>query len=199
MARPKLFQRLELARPVIRPRSRLMAKNMQRRRHTTNYKFTGYERDAETGLDYAFARYYSSRLGRFMSTDPLAGDLTDPQSLNRYAYVYNNPSNNADPSGLYCGVGYGCNQGSGGFSYFDLETPGAGWSSYDPGDISSAFYPLLEGQPNVTPNSSSSFVNAGPIIYETSIWDLNIGSGYSAPSNPAPPTRRQQNSSQRRQ
>ena len=52
-----------------------------------NYKFTGYERDAESGLDYAFARYYNDRLGRFISGDPAPGDLSDPQTLNRYAYV----------------------------------------------------------------------------------------------------------------
>jgi RHS repeat-associated protein len=69
----------------------------------TNYKFTGYERDAETGLDYAFARYYNSRLGRFMSGDPLgsSADISDPQTLNRYAYVRNNPVNLVDPTGLY--------------------------------------------------------------------------------------------------
>jgi len=65
-----------------------------------SYKFTGYERDWETGLDYAFARYYNARLGRFMSVDPLAGDIGDPQSLNRYAYVANNPINFTDPTGL---------------------------------------------------------------------------------------------------
>jgi RHS repeat-associated protein len=67
-----------------------------------SYKFTGYERDAETGLDYAFARYYNARLGRFMSGDPLAGDVGDPQSLNRYAYARNNPINFIDPTGLQC-------------------------------------------------------------------------------------------------
>ena len=65
-----------------------------------NYKFTGYERDPETGLDYAFARYYNPRLGRFMSPDPLAGGISDPQSLNRYAYTLNNPMNFVDPLGL---------------------------------------------------------------------------------------------------
>lgn len=74
-----------------------------------SYKFTGYERDPETaygatdtGLDYAFARYYSSRLGRFLSTDPLGGSIGDLQSHNAYAYVVNNPTNGTDPSGL-CG------------------------------------------------------------------------------------------------
>ena len=71
---------------------------------STNYKFTGYERDSETGLDYAFARYYSSSLGRFLSTDPLGGSIGDLQSHNAYAYVTNNPTNGTDPLGL-CGRG----------------------------------------------------------------------------------------------
>jgi RHS repeat-associated protein len=65
-----------------------------------NYKFTGYERDGETGLVYALARYYNDRLGRFMSADPLGGDVSNPQSLNRYTYVLNNPPNLIDPSGM---------------------------------------------------------------------------------------------------
>ena len=63
-------------------------------------KFTGYRLDPETGLEYAHARYYNPSLGRFMSPDPLGGDRTNPQSLNRYAYVVNNPINYVDPSGL---------------------------------------------------------------------------------------------------
>ncbi len=72
-----------------------------------SYKFTGYERDPETtagatdsGLDYAFARYYSSRLGRFLSTDPLGGSIGDLQSNNAYSYTENNPLNLIDPSGM---------------------------------------------------------------------------------------------------
>jgi len=42
----------------------------------------------------------SDRLGRWLSPDPLAGDVTDPQSLNRYSYVLNNPTNFSDPLGL---------------------------------------------------------------------------------------------------
>jgi RHS repeat-associated protein len=66
-------------------------------------KFTGYEKDKETELDFAQARYYSSKLGRFYSTDPENyqgfSDITKPQSWNAYAYVNNNPCRYTDPSG----------------------------------------------------------------------------------------------------
>jgi RHS repeat-associated protein len=62
--------------------------------------FTTYERDSESGNDYAIARYDISRLGRFSSPDPFAGSVSDPQSLNRYAYVRNDPIDLVDPLGL---------------------------------------------------------------------------------------------------
>jgi hypothetical protein len=52
-------------------------------------------------LDYAFGRYYEHLLGRFISADPVGGDATNPQSLNRCAYVLNNPIRFTDPSGLH--------------------------------------------------------------------------------------------------
>jgi len=66
-------------------------------------KFAGYERDDETGLDFAQARYYDSELGRFITPDPLlsSGYTTSPQSWNRYSYVMNQPLNLVDPSGLF--------------------------------------------------------------------------------------------------
>lgn len=69
----------------------------------TSMKFTGKERDAETGLDYFGARYMSSAQGRFTSPDPLlsSGRPDDPQSWNRYGYVGNNPLRYTDPFGLY--------------------------------------------------------------------------------------------------
>jgi RHS repeat-associated protein len=67
------------------------------------YKFTGYERDVETGLNYAMLRFQHEAHGRFMSPDPLGGSVANPQSLNRYAYVLNNPLNWVDPLGL-CGL-----------------------------------------------------------------------------------------------
>lgn len=70
--------------------------------------FTGKERDTESGNDYFEARYYSSAMGRFMSPDWSAKEdpvpyahLDDPQSLNLYAYVRNNPLINTDPTGHY--------------------------------------------------------------------------------------------------
>jgi RHS repeat-associated protein len=68
--------------------------------NATYIKFTGKERDSESGLDNFGARYNSSSLGRFMSPDPLSGSPGNPQSWNRYAYVSNNPLNATDPSGM---------------------------------------------------------------------------------------------------
>jgi RHS repeat-associated protein len=62
--------------------------------------FTGKERDPETGLDNFGARYDSSSMGRFISPDPMGGHLEDPQTLNKYAYVRNNPTTLTDPTGL---------------------------------------------------------------------------------------------------
>jgi RHS repeat-associated protein len=71
-------------------------------------KFTGYERDFETGLDYAQARYYGNSYGRFTSVDPLITSAKNvvPQSWNRYAYCGNNPIICADPTGLDWDVAY---------------------------------------------------------------------------------------------
>ena len=67
---------------------------------TSNWVYTSYERDTESGNDYALARSYASMSGgRFLSPDPLEGIVGDPQSWNRYAYVENDPINLTDPSG----------------------------------------------------------------------------------------------------
>jgi RHS repeat-associated protein len=63
-------------------------------------RYTGKERDSESGLDNFGARYDASTMGRFMTPDPLGGHLEDPQTLNKYAYVRNNPTTLTDPTGL---------------------------------------------------------------------------------------------------
>ena len=69
----------------------------------TAQKFTGKERDNESGLDYFGARYFSGAEGRFTSVDPenASGDPADPQSWNGYAYARNNPLLYVDPDGRY--------------------------------------------------------------------------------------------------
>src|ERR1700719_2506743 len=73
--------------------------------NSTNDKllFTSYDRDSATGNDYAMARNYVSRLARMASPDPIAGSIVNPQSLNRCAYVANDPAELTDPSGLMTG------------------------------------------------------------------------------------------------
>jgi len=68
-----------------------------------NYKFTGKERDGESGLDYFGARHNAPTMGRFMTPDLLlnSGQPWNPQSWNRYAYTENNPLRYTDPTGLY--------------------------------------------------------------------------------------------------
>ena len=71
---------------------------------STKKRFTSYDRSASTGLDYAVNRHYSSLQGRFTQVDPIgmsATSLSDPQSLNLYAYCGNDPINQIDPDGLF--------------------------------------------------------------------------------------------------
>lgn len=65
-------------------------------------RFTGYEKDVETDLDFAEARMYKNSHGRFTAPDPLlaSASLANPQTFNRYVYTGNNPVNLIDPSGL---------------------------------------------------------------------------------------------------
>jgi RHS repeat-associated protein len=83
---------------------------------SNHYKFTGKERDSESGLDYFGARYNSSGIGRFTTPDPLLwiqwqrgtqddqkkfeDYIANPQHFNMYTYVLNNPLRYADPTGM---------------------------------------------------------------------------------------------------
>lgn len=65
----------------------------------TSYTFTDQEKDKETEFFYYGARYYDATAGRFISEDPAEADWNDPQSINRYVYVLNNPLKYNDPYG----------------------------------------------------------------------------------------------------
>ncbi len=67
------------------------------------YHFAGLDHDYESGLDHAQFREYSSAGGRWLSPDPYQGsyDSSNPQSLNRYSYVLNDPLSQTDPTGQF--------------------------------------------------------------------------------------------------
>jgi RHS repeat-associated protein len=71
---------------------------------TTNRHFTAYDRDTESGNDYAKSRYHVNRLGRFLTIDPVRPRSASPQVLNRYSYVASDPINGADPDGRLFGA-----------------------------------------------------------------------------------------------
>ena len=105
----------DLLQPALRRPAQLRLPARHRRQHLpyiasitapTEHHFTGKERDAESGNDYFGARYYSSAMGRFMSPDWSAkvkpvpyAKLDEPQTLNLYAYVGNNPMTRYDADG----------------------------------------------------------------------------------------------------
>jgi RHS repeat-associated protein len=117
------------------------------------YKFTGKERDTESGLDYFGARYYGSNMGRMMSPDPHSGTILhmlNPQRWNMYAYALNNPLSFTDPtgmdavavnfSGMVAGLGHEGilsinSDGSAQYARFgpSEKTAGGGWGVDEPG------------------------------------------------------------------
>ena len=110
---------------------------------TDKHKFTSYEREADTGLDYAINRGYLPTIGRFHSADPYraSGDTIDPRSWNRYSYSLNDPVNGTDRLGLetnseYCSpLNHSCAgilPGPNGFS-IDYSSGGGGRREGIPG------------------------------------------------------------------
>jgi len=75
--------------------------------NVTTRRFTSYDRSETTGMDYAVNRTFDSRQNRFTQIDPIgmaATNLSDPQSLNMYSYVGNDPVNRVDPDGQFWGA-----------------------------------------------------------------------------------------------
>jgi RHS repeat-associated protein len=108
------------------------------RTQSLNYKpdtirqdYTGYQKDDESGLEFAQARYYNTSHGRFTSIDPLtaSANVKDPQTFNRYSYAMNSPYKFTDPLGLISSSTGAC-----GTWCLNSDGGGGGYSSnYDSG------------------------------------------------------------------
>jgi RHS repeat-associated protein len=92
------------------------------------YRFTGHEHDTETNDDYFGARYYSSGFGRFLTPDWAATPVPipyavmgNPQTLNLYSYVENNPITGTDPDGHCCDFNDATNFAAGAFNAFTSD------------------------------------------------------------------------------
>jgi RHS repeat-associated protein len=152
---------------------------------STTHKFTSDERDSETGLDHTWFRQYSPLLGRWITPDPFAGYLDNPQSLNRYSYVLNNPLSFTDPFGLDCV--YLSDDGKS-IESIDSES--------DPGQCSATGGYWVDG--TVDPNSVTIDYNSDCISYANQLScttppagstdnqpaDGNLGLQYDAMGNP---------------
>lgn len=92
-------------------------------------RYTGKERDTESGNDYFKYRYLASSMGRWLSPDPSGlthVDLGNPQELNLYSYVGNNPLTRVDLDGLCIkGFQWACNLGQ----IIDNGFHGLGWQT----------------------------------------------------------------------
>ena len=93
----------------------------------TYYKFTDQELDPSTGLYNYDARLYDPVVGRFISADSIVPDWYNPQTLNRYSYVVNNPLAYRDPDG-HANIEYGLDEKGnsyGGFGGLGIANPGS--------------------------------------------------------------------------
>ena len=142
-------------------------------RNSFSSRSTGKERDAESGLDYFGARYYSSNMGRWMSPDWAAkpeavpySDLSDPQSLNLYGYVRNNPLSRADADGHEWPTLSEATDFIGGAAKgaFASLTGGALGSSPSSFDSSASLQGQLFGSAGVTAGGIVTDLNAGGVV-----------------------------------
>ncbi len=109
-------------------------------------KFTGHERDADTGMDYMHARFYQEHLGRFMSVDPIyRGDGV----WNAYSYVGANPTHSWDPTGKAVAQSAGCSLANSGAAIFWYRLTGQGVGIGAGGAVGDLGEALVESKPYV--------------------------------------------------
>jgi RHS repeat-associated protein len=139
----------------------------------TDYRFTGQKLETATGLyDYG-ARYYDPVIGRFIQADTIVPDPGDPQSLNRYSYVLNNPVKYRDPSGHAICLDEECRQ----LVHPITLNPIGGWDRPPPPPGSCSSVVCL---PTATPTPTS-FPMFGPMPYAGPWWEAATPTPYAGP------------------
>jgi RHS repeat-associated protein len=141
---------------------------------TTKFKFTTYQRDGESGNDFAMARYNVNRLGRFATPDPMAGSSSSPQSLNRYAYAANDPVDLADPSGAAIWPGM---QGLRNLGFFSYDPFGGGWNEFD----------IFEDHSSYRSWDTAFTRNEAFSIAEFTVMNWNLINAFGGPAQPPEP------------
>ncbi|MGD9562999.1 MAG: RHS repeat-associated core domain-containing protein [Pyrinomonadaceae bacterium] len=171
-------------------------------------RFTGYEKDDETGLDFAEARMYQNKHGRFTAVDPLlaSASATNPQTFNRYTYTGNNPINYTDPSGLswclsnegeprFTGEGKPCPKDEGGITWENVDgqklrrTEGSGGldSNGNQYGVGSVLYFHPDGRRTVVPSSPQNQATAqGRSVADATSNTAGQTAAQAAASNAAP-------------
>jgi RHS repeat-associated protein len=175
---------------------------------SNDYKFTGKERDAESGLDYFGARYYSNALGRFLTPDWAAkaaavpyAEFADPQSLNLYSYVRNVPTTRYDADG-HCQQDQAClaQQSVNNFALtpkdwgeaakgFGKQLVNAAYKAANllAGKIGGGNIPLTNADQHIGANAANQVIAAAPVLGElkattTAAQVVDMGATLRAPS-----------------
>ncbi|HBJ33988.1 MAG TPA: hypothetical protein DDZ51_04325 [Planctomycetaceae bacterium] len=107
----------------------------------TSLGYSGEHFDAKAQQQYLRARWYNPANGQFNRLDPFAGDMQDPQSLHKYAYVHGDPVQGVDPTGLFnmpsmqvsLGIGIGIAGTIGVAVGYTSKNDGGFWQSIIPG------------------------------------------------------------------
>ena len=150
----------------------------------TDWGYTGQKEPIGTGLVYLHARFYAPATGRFLSADTIVQNWSDPQHLNRYTYVRNNPTNLTDPTGHLC-VGpvlFLCLIAIGGGSFFAVDYFQQSTENYNKGLSGGQefFYKNIDWQRSGAATVNGAVTGALTYFFPTRAIATRLGGGVGA-------------------
>ncbi len=128
----------------------------------TDRLYTGQRWIAELGIYHYNARFYSPKLGRFLSADTLMSGMANPQNLNRFSYVANNPVRYTDPTGR---------------CWIELSSHMVWFSDSDP-KCGGSYTPTNDGGGEITPNDKPEGLDPDGTDAYNGLMTLNSMSGW---------------------